>query len=268
MASRERRRISGESYMSGDNAGHMLAGQTALITGGARRLGAAMATAFHRAGANVVLHYRSSRQDAETLASRFEARRPGSCLPLQADLLDMDALPELVARATARFGGLDILVNNASSFYPTPVGEISAQHWDELIGSNLKAPLFLSQAAAPWLRRHGRGLIINLVDIHARRPLPGHAVYCSAKAGLEMLTYSMAQELAPDIRVNAIAPGAILWPESGMNEAEKTATLAEIPLGRTGRPEDIAACALYLACEGRYVNGQVIAVDGGRHLGF
>jgi pteridine reductase len=268
MASRERRRISGESYMSGDNGGHTLSGRTALITGGARRLGAAMAAAFHGAGADVVLHYRRSRHDAEALAASLEARRPRSCALVQADLLDTEALPELVARAAAAFGGLDILVNNASGFYPTPVGKITTTHWEELIGSNLKAPLFLAQAAVPWLKQHRRGLIINMVDIHARRPLPGHAVYCAAKAGLEMLTYALAGELAPDIRVNGIAPGAILWPESGVDEAEKAATLAGIPLGRTGQPEDIAACALYLAREGRYLNGQVIAVDGGRHLGF
>lgn len=253
--------------MSKDDSGHSLAGRTALVTGGARRLGAAIATAFHGAGANVVIHYRGSREAAEALAARLEAVRAGSAALVQADLLETEALPALVERAAAAFGGLDILVNNASSFYPTPVGEITAAHWDELVGSNLKAPLFLSQAAAPWLARRG-GLIINMVDIHARRPLAAHPVYCVAKAGLEMLTYSLARELGPAIRVNGIAPGAILWPEAGVTDDEKAATLAEVPLGRTGAPGDIAACALYLAGDGRYVNGQVIAVDGGRHLGF
>lgn len=253
--------------MSEDKGGNTLAGRTALVTGGARRLGAAIATAFHGAGANVVIHYRGSQHDADALAATLEASRPGSTALVQGDLLDTGALPGLVARAAAAFDALDILVNNASSFYPTPVGEITPAHWDELIGSNLKAPLFLSQAAVPWLRRRG-GLIINMVDVHARRPLAGHPVYCAAKAGLEMLTYSLARELGPAIRVNGIAPGAILWPESGVSEDEKAATLAGIPLGRTGGPADIAACALYLAREGSYLNGQVIAVDGGRHLGF
>lgn len=253
--------------MSGNDSGHSLAGRTALVTGGARRLGAAIATAFHGAGANVVIHYRGSRDAAEALAARLEAVRPACTALVQADLLETASLPGLVERAAAAFGGLEILVNNASSFYPTPVGEITEAHWDELIGSNLKAPLFLSQAAAPWLRRRD-GLIINMVDIHARRPLAAHPVYCAAKAGLEMLTYSLARELGPAIRVNGIAPGAILWPESGVTDQDKAATVAGIPLGRTGGPEDITACALYLAREGGYVNGQVIAVDGGRHLGF
>ena len=253
--------------MSNDDDNHSLAGRTALVTGGARRLGAAIATALHGAGANVVIHYRGSRADAEQLAATLQARRPDSVALVQGDLLETKALPALVAQAAAAFDGLDILVNNASSFYPTPVGEITEADWDALIGSNLKAPLFLSQAAAPWLKRRG-GLIINMVDVHARRPLAGHPVYCAAKAGLEMLTYSLARELGPEVRVNGIAPGAILWPESGVSDADKAATVAGIPLGRTGGPADIAACALFLAREGSYVNGQVIAIDGGRCLGF
>ena len=253
--------------MSNDNDNHSLAGRTALVTGGARRLGAAIATALHGAGANIVVHYRGSRADAEQLATTLQARRPNAVALVQADLLETHALPALVAQAAAAFDGLDILVNNASSFYPTPVGEITEAHWDALIGSNLKAPLFLSQAAAPWLKRRG-GLIINMVDVHARRPLAGHPVYCAAKAGLEMLTYSLARELGPEVRVNGIAPGAILWPEAGVSDADKAATVAGIPLGRTGGPADIAACALFLAREGCYINGQVIAVDGGRCLGF
>jgi pteridine reductase len=253
--------------MSDDNSGHSLTGHTALVTGAARRLGAAIVTALHGAGANVVIHYRDSRAAAGELADLLEAARPGSTALLHGNLLDTAALPGLVARAAAAFDGLDILVNNASSFYPTPVGAITERHWDELVGSNLKAPLFLAQAAVPWLRRRG-GLIINMVDIHARRPLAAHPVYCAAKAGLEMLTYALARELGPAIRVNGIAPGAILWPESGVGDDEKAATLAGIPLGRTGAPADVAACALFLARAGSYVNGQVIAVDGGRHLGF
>jgi len=253
--------------MSVDENSHTLAGRSALVTGGARRLGAAIADALHEAGANVVIHYRGSAADAEALAARLEERRASSTALVQADLLDTAALPGVVERAAAAFEGLDLLVNNASTFYPTPLGEITERHWDELVGSNLKAPLFLSQAAAPWLRHHD-GAIINMVDVHARRPLAAHAVYCAAKAGLEMLTYALAQELGPAIRVNGIAPGAILWPESGIDDAEKSATLAGIPLGRTGGPADIAACALYLARPDSYVTGQVIAVDGGRHLGF
>lgn len=253
--------------MSDVSDGHTLSGRTVLVTGGARRLGAAIATAFHGAGANVVIHYRGSRAEAEQLAASLGENRPGTVALAQGDLLDTAALPGLVERAAATFGGLDVLVNNASSFYATPIGEITSAHWDELVGSNLKAPLFLSQAAAPWLKQRG-GLIINLVDIHARRPLAKHPVYSIAKAGLEMLTYALARELGPEIRVNGIAPGAILWPEAGVTESEQAATVASIPLGRTGDPADIAACALYLAREGCYVNGQVIAVDGGRHLGF
>ncbi|MGD9388795.1 MAG: pteridine reductase [Gammaproteobacteria bacterium] len=253
--------------MSNDTDNHSLAGRAALVTGGARRIGAAVAEALHEAGADVAVHYRGSRGEADALVGRLAERRPGSAIALQADLLDTAALPGLVAQAAEAFGGLDVLVNNASSFYPTPVGGITEQHWDELIGSNLKAPLFLSQAAAPWLRRRG-GLIVNLVDVHARRPMAGHPVYCAAKAGLEMLTYALARELGPEVRVNGIAPGAILWPEAGVGETDKAATLAGIPLGRTGAPADIAACVLYLAGAGSYVNGQVIAIDGGRHLGF
>jgi pteridine reductase len=252
--------------MAGYPGDQTLAGRKVLVTGAARRLGAALAEAFHSAGADVVIHYRESGDDAKALAARLEAQRPDSARILRGDLLRTAGLAKLVDRAAAAFGGLDILVNNASSFYPTPLGEISEAHWDDLVGSNLKAPLFLAQAAAPWLKKRS-GLILNMLDIHARRPMAGHPVYCAAKAGLEMLTYSLALELAPEVRVNGIAPGAILWPERGVGELEKAAVLAEIPLGRTGAPADIAACALYLASEGRYLTGQVIAVDGGRHLG-
>lgn len=279
--------MSGECYMSTDTDNHAadnhgadtcgtgdhatghggLGGRVALVTGGARRIGAAVAAALHGAGASVAVHYRGSRDEAEALVARLNARRDGSAIALQGDLLDTPALPRLVAGVTDAFGALDLLLNNASAFYPTAVGTITERHWDELVGSNLKAPLFLSQAAAPWLRQRG-GLIINMVDVHARRPMARHPVYCAAKAGLEMLTYALAQELGPEVRVNGIAPGAILWPETEVGEEEKAATLAGIPLGRTGGPEDIAACVLYLAGPGAYVNGQVIAVDGGRHLGF
>ncbi len=253
--------------MAGNTGDQTLAGRRVLITGGARRIGAALAEAFHAAGAAVVIHYRGSRADAEALARRLDAQRPGATALLQGELLEALALPALVDRAAAAFGGLEILINNASSFYPTPLGQITERHWEELIGSNLKAPLFLTQAAVPWLQREG-GLVLNMLDIHARRPLAAHPLYCAAKAGLAMLTYALARELGPGIRVNGIAPGSILWPEAGIDEADKQAALEQIPLRRTGRPEDIAACALYLAREGCYVNGQVIAVDGGRHLGF
>ncbi|MDH5622478.1 MAG: SDR family oxidoreductase, partial [Gammaproteobacteria bacterium] len=185
----------------------------------------------------------------------------------QADLLDTAALPALVGDVVKWGGRLDGLVNNASSFYPTPIGDISEQQWNDLVGSNLKAPLFLSQAAATYLR-DAKGAIVNIVDIHAGRPLSDHAVYCAAKAGLAMLTRSLAKDLAPDIRVNGVAPGAILWPEAGMTETLQQSILRQIPLERPGNPADIAGCVLYLLRDADYVSGQIIAVDGGRSIGW
>jgi pteridine reductase len=242
-----------------------LAGRCVLITGGAKRLGAAIGRRLHAAGANVVVHYHQSRPAADALVAEFEALRAGSALAVRADLHDVAHLPDLVRATLARFGCLDVLVNNASTFYPTPVGSITLQQFDDLIGTNLRAPLFLSQAAAPALRE-SRGLIINMVDIHGRRPLKAHPVYSSAKAGLIMLTRSLARELGPEIRVNGIAPGPVLWPERDLDPALKDEIVAKTALKRSGSPDDIASAALFFAAEAPYVTGQVIAVDGGRSL--
>jgi pteridine reductase len=244
-----------------------LNGKVALITGAARRIGATIATTLHRNGANIAVHYRKSSADAEALVDRLNAKRPDSAALFQADLNDTEALPSLVEKVIAWHGTLDVLVNNASSFYATPPGEITQAQWDDLVGSNLKAPLFLSQAALPALRET-RGAIINLIDVHAQRPLRNHAVYGSAKAGLAMLTRSLAKDLAPEIRVNGVSPGAILWPENGMDDATRESILKQIPLARAGQPEDIAGCVLYLVKDATYVTGQIIAVDGGRSIGW
>ena len=244
-----------------------LAGKVALITGAARRIGAAIATTLHRNGANVAVHYRDSSTDADVLIEQLNGERRDSAAKFQANLSDTEALPSLVDSVLDWHGALDILINNASSFYPTPPGEITEAHWDDLIGSNLKAPMFLSQAALPALR-DAHGVIINLIDVHAQRPLRNHTVYGSAKAGLAMLTRSLAKDLAPDVRVNGVSPGAILWPENGMNEATKDTILKQIPMQRPGEPEDIAGCVLYLVKDATYVTGQIIAVDGGRSIGW
>jgi len=242
-----------------------LDGRCVLITGGAKRLGAAIGRRLHAAGANVVVHYHQSRPAADALVAEFEALRAGSALAVRADLHDVARLPDLAQAALARFGRLDVLVNNASTFYPTPVGSITLQQFDDLVGTNLRAPLFLSQAATPALRE-SRGLIINMVDIHGRRPLKAHPVYSSAKAGLIMLTKSLARELGPEIRVNGIAPGPVLWPERDLDAALKEEIVARTALKRSGSPDDIARTAHFFAVEAPYVTGQVIAVDGGRSL--
>ncbi len=246
---------------------HDLQGKVALITGAARRIGATIAARLQQDGARVAIHYRASAADATALAEQLNAQRPDSAAIFQADLLESARLPDLVAAVVGWAGRLDILVNNASSFYPTPAGEITEEHWDDLIGSNLKAPLFLSQAAMTELKKT-RGVIINMADVHAQRPLRDHAVYGSAKAGLAMLTRSLAKDLAPEIRVNGIAPGAILWPEDDMSDATKASILRQIPLGKTGTPDDIADCVLYLVRDAHYVTGQIITVDGGRSIGW
>ena len=243
-----------------------LKGKAVLITGSARRLGAAMARRLHGAGADLAIHYRSSSDDADALVAALNAARPGSAVALQADLLDLASLPGLVTQVTGTFGRLDILVNNASTFYPTPVGEITAAQFDDLVGTNLRAPLFMAQAAAPQLRLH-EGLILNMVDIHGSRPLKRHPVYSAAKAGLIMLTRSLARELAPQVRVNAIAPGPVMWPEGGIDPDLKKKILERTALRRPGSPEDIARAALFFAAEAPYVTGQVLAIDGGRSLG-
>src|SRR5271154_5616024 len=236
-----------------------------LITGGARRVGAEIARTLHAAGANILIHYRSSAAAAIALADQFNQARPHSAAIHAAHLSTPEAPEKLVAATLLEFGRLDILINNASSFYPTPVGQITLAQWDDLIGSNLKAPLFTAQAAAPRLRAQ-RGLIINMVDIHALRPLKAHPVYCAAKAGLAMLTRSLARELGPEIRVNGIAPGPVLWPEGEMDEALKREIIDKTALKRTGTPHDIARTALFLAQDAPYVTGQIIAVDGGRSI--
>ncbi|HEX5765178.1 MAG TPA: pteridine reductase [Woeseiaceae bacterium] len=241
--------------------------RVALVSGGARRIGAAIARRLHEAGATVAIHYRGSADEAHRLRDLMNTRRHDSARIFEADLAETQRLPALIESVVDWAGTLDILVNNASSFYPTPLGSVTESQWDDLVGTNLKAPMFLSQAAWPYLRRQG-GSIVNLIDVHARRPLRDHAVYGSAKAGLEMLTRSLAKDMAPDVRVNGVAPGAILWPERGMNEVVKRKIIEQIPLKRSGLPDDIAGCVLYLVRDAAYVTGQVIAVDGGRSIGW
>ena len=244
-----------------------LKGKTALVTGAARRVGAAIARALHASGAQVVLHYRSSGEDAAALEQELNGLRPGSACRAQCDLLDVPHLPALAQVAADTFGGLDILVNNASSFYPTPVGDITALDWDDLIGTNLKAPLFLSQAAAPLLHA-ARGLIVNLADIHGLKPLRRYPVYSVAKAGLIMLTKSLARELAPHVRVNAVAPGPVMWPEDGLDPALQLKITQRTALKRIGSAEDVARACLFFAAEAPCVTGQILAVDGGRSIGW
>jgi|SRR5579871_585585 len=236
-----------------------------LITGAARRVGAEIARTLHAAGANILIHYRSSAAAAITLADQFNRARPHSAALHSAHLSNAESPEKLVAATLLEFGRLDILINNASSFYPTPVGEITLPQWDDLIGSNLKAPLFLSQAAAPSLRAQ-HGLIVNMIDIHALRPLKRHPVYCAAKAGLAMLTRSLARELGPEVRVNGVAPGPVLWPEGPMEEELKREIVAKTALKRHGTPEDVARTVLFLCRDAPYITGQIIAVDGGRSI--
>ncbi len=238
-----------------------------LVTGAARRVGAEIARTLHARGARVAIHYRNSAAAAWSLAAELNASRADSADGFAADLLDLDTLPRLVAAVTARFGRLDALVNNASSFYPTPLGGIDAAAWDDLAGSNLRAPLFLAQAAAPTLRA-ARGCIVNITDIHAERPLKGFPLYSAAKGGLLNLTRALAVELAPEVRVNAVAPGAIQWPEndSDFPPDEQQRILASTPLGRVGTPADIARTVNFLVFDAPYITGQVINVDGGRSV--
>lgn len=244
-----------------------LDGKTALVTGAARRIGAAITERLHDAGARVAIHFGQSEIEAHALRDRLDRKRPGSAEVFQADLADAGQLAPLVESAVSWGGGLDVLVNNASSFYPTPLGRISEEHWRDLISTNLMAPLFLAQSAWPHLRDR-RGAIVNLVDIHAVRPLRDHLAYSSAKAGLAMLTRGLAREMAPEVRVNGVSPGAILWPESGMTEPDKEKIVAQIPLKRSGEPDDIAGCVLYLVRDAPYITGQIVAVDGGRSIGW
>ena len=244
-----------------------LTDKVVLVTGAARRIGAAIVTRLQQNGARVAIHYRGSAAEADELASSLNEQREDSAATFQADLLKVNDIAALVAAVVAWGGRLDGLVNNASTFYPTPLGTITEEHWNDLVGSNFKAPLFLSQDAAPHLRKTG-GAIVNIVDIHAQRPLRDHPVYGPAKAALGMLTRSLAKDLAPDIRVNGVSPGAILWPEGGMTEDTQQTILRQVPMERAGTPDDIAGCVLYLMQDANYVTGQVIAVDGGRSIGW
>ncbi|VAW58139.1 FolM Alternative dihydrofolate reductase 1 [hydrothermal vent metagenome] len=239
--------------------------KTALITGGAARIGAEIARTLHSAGFNIAIHYRNSATRAEQLCLALNHLRANSAAIFQADLKQTPTLSTLIEQAARQWNGLHALVNNASTFYPTPVGEITETHWDDLMGSNLKAPAFLAQAATPWLRA-SNGCIINIVDIHGFRPMKAHPVYCTAKAGLAMLTQSLARELGPEIRVNGVAPGAIIWPNSEMNADTQAAILERTALKRQGHPADIARAVKFLILEGEYITGQIIPVDGGRSL--
>jgi len=252
--------------MAGHRHGQSLLDKVVLVTGGARRIGAAIVRGVHAAGAKVVIHYHGSGQEAAALARTLERERAGSTALVRADLVDPSAPAAVVAQTKQAFGGLDVLINNASTFYPTVLGSIDEAQWLDLMGTNLKAPLFLAQAAAPSLRQR-RGAIVNMVDIHARQPLRDHPVYCAAKAGLSALTLSLARDLAPEVRVNAVAPGAILWPEAGDDPESRDEILRQTCLGRAGDPSDIVQCILYLL-SADYVTGQIIAVDGGRSIGW
>jgi len=241
-------------------------GKVVLITGGAKRVGAAICRHLHSAGANLMLHYRVSAGEARLLQAELNHQRKDSVALIQADLLDIAKLPAMVEQTVQSFGRLDALVNNASSFFQTPVGEITAAAWEDLIGTNLRAPLFLSQAAAPALKK-SLGAIVNITDIHAERPLKNYVVYSVAKAGLVGLTRSLARELAPEVRVNAIAPGPILWPDDEtFDELSRQRIISHTPLKREGTPEDIAKAVHFLLAEATYVTGETINVDGGRHV--
>ncbi len=248
-------------------AANRMAGQCALVTGGARRVGAAIVRAVHAEGAAVMIHCHSSPEEADALAAELNGLRAGSAAVACADLRAQPELPALVEATLKRFGALHLLVNNASSFYPTPLGRIEPAQWDDLMGTNLRAPLFLTQAAAPALRAAG-GAVVNLVDIHGQRPLRDHTVYSVAKAGLIMLTRALARELAPQVRVNGIAPGPVLWPEGGMDAQRQATIIARTPLGRRGTPEDIARTVVFFAADAPFVTGQILAVDGGRSIGW
>ncbi len=245
----------------------MNARPVALITGGARRIGATIATYLHQQDWNLIIHYRRSGSDATTLAERLNRQRTNSAFTIQADLADMDELSALAQATCAKWGQLNALINNASSFYPTPLSQANEQQWDDLFASNLKAPFFLSQKLSDALREN-RGCIINIADIHAERPLKNHSIYCMAKAGNVMLTKTLARELAPEVRVNGIAPGAIAWPEddAALSNSEQRSILNKIALERSGEPEDIARTVAFFLNDAPYITGQIISVDGGRSL--
>jgi pteridine reductase len=244
-----------------------LDGKSVLVTGGAKRVGGAICRRLHAAGASVLVHYRASALEANALQTELNTRRAGSIALAQADLLKLSAVNKLVEIAVEQFGRLDAVINNASSFFATPVGEISERAWDDLIGTNLKAPLFLAQAAAPELRK-ARGCIVNIIDIHAELPLAQHAVYTAAKGGLLALTRALARDLGPEVRVNGIAPGTILWPEDERwgDELARQRIISRTALKRVGEPDDVAKAVEFLVANAPYVTGQVLAVDGGRSV--
>lgn len=245
-----------------------LDGRWALVTGAAKRIGAVIARTLHDAGANVAIHYYSSSDAADALVAELEGRRKASAFAVSADVRDVRALERMAREVLERTGNrLDVLVNNASNFYPTRLGTITEEQWDDLVGSNLKAPLFLTQAVLPALRA-AHGVIVNIVDVHAQRPLRDHPVYGAAKAGLAMLTRSLAKDLGPEIRVNGVSPGAILWPDNSMSEQLRAGIIKQTALKRSGEPEDVAAAVLFLVRDAPYVTGQIIAVDGGRSVGW
>lgn len=239
--------------------------KTVLITGGARRIGNVIAHTLHDSGYNIMVHYRSSSNDADKLIKELNATRPNSAASVQGDLLDINCIPGIVETTIETFGRLDVLINNASTFYPTPIELIDNEFWNDLVGSNLKAPMFMVKAATKHLRE-SNGCIINIVDIYARTPLSKHPIYCSAKAGLEMLTKSLARDLAPQIRVNGVSPGAILWPENESHPLKQNELLKKIPMQRMGSPDDIAKTVRFLIDDAPYITGQIIAVDGGRSV--
>ena len=239
----------------------------ALITGGSKRIGAKMAETLHDAGINIAIHFNSSSDSATELCAQLNAKRADSSITLKADLTNQEALEHLVPSLIEQTRRLDVLINNASTFYPTPIQSITLTDWDDLMGTNLKAPLFLCKYAAEYLKKSS-GVILNIIDIHAKKPLKDHLIYGSAKAGLATLTRSLAKDLAPDIRVNGISPGLILWPEDEPPEDIKNNILEQIPLKNPGTPEDIAQCALFLIQDAPYATGQIIAVDGGRSIGW
>jgi len=242
-------------------------GKVVLVTGGAKRVGAAICRRLHAAGAQLAIHYHTSAIEAQALQAELNALRPHSAAIFAADLLDLQALPVLIAQSIDHFGRLDGLVNNASSFYATPLMDASEEDWRDLLGTNLQAPLFLAQAAASELRR-SHGSIVNIVDIHAERPMKNHLVYSVAKAGLRALTLGLAQELAPEVRVNGVSPGPILWPEHGdwQDETKRASIVAQTLLQRVGEPDDIAKTVLFLLQDAPYITGQIIAVDGGKSI--
>ena len=244
-----------------------MAEKVALITGGARRVGAAVCRSLHTAGLDLMVHYRSSADDARALQAELNAVRAESVALVQADLLNVSSLPSMVNDTVRQFGRLDVLINNASSYYPTPVGEVGEGEWEDLMGTNLKTPLFLSQAAAPHLKRN-HGCIINIVDIHADRPMRNYLVYSVAKGGLLALTRALASELGPEVRVNGVSPGVILWPEDERwsDEVARQRIIHTTLLKRVGEPEDIARTVRFLVLDAPYVTGQIIAVDGGRSI--